>query len=316
MNLTDDSTFTMPLTQSFHQVAEQFRQQQSNPQKAKQIYLNTLAVQAVKSYLEWFGVETDLDASDSWNPVLQSLTDVADLVIPHQGRLECRPVLPGTQSCYIPPEVWNDRLGYVAVQFDSELTEATLLGVVPAVRTSEVPLNELRSLDEIFDYLAPASQSESTISTQVASSLANLSRWLEDIVDAGWQSLEDLFGAQQPAFSMRGVDVEETIAEVNRGKPLSIDSYEAGVEIVLVVGILPQVDGEKGILVRVVPAFGDEYLPADLTVLILDDAGSVVMQAQSRQTEMIQLRFTGLLGERFDVQIVLGNDCITESFVI
>ncbi|NJL51498.1 MAG: DUF1822 family protein, partial [Hydrococcus sp. SU_1_0] len=63
----------MPLTLKAHQIANQFRQQQVNTQKGKQVYLNTLAVQVVSDYLNWFAIKTDLEASDSWNPVIQSL---------------------------------------------------------------------------------------------------------------------------------------------------------------------------------------------------------------------------------------------------
>jgi len=44
MQFEEDDTFTMPLTLKAHQIANQFRQQQPNRQKAKQVYLNTLAV--------------------------------------------------------------------------------------------------------------------------------------------------------------------------------------------------------------------------------------------------------------------------------
>ncbi|MBD2158545.1 DUF1822 family protein [Leptolyngbya sp. FACHB-16] len=314
MNLTDDSIFTLPLTRGAHQVAEQFRQQQSNPQKAKQVYLNTLAVQAVNHYLEWMGVETDLAASDSWNPMLQSLADVADLTLVNQGKLECRPVLPGERTFYVPAEVWAERLGYVAVQFDTDLTEATLLGFLPSVQALSVSLEELRSLDELFDHLTPTP----AVAAPVASPIINLSRWIEAVAEEGWQTLDRVFGSQQLAFSMRGGEVQsgDAVAEINRGKPLILGSYEAGEPVVLLVGILPHQNQEWGIWVRVAPSGGEGYLPTDLQVSILDEMGVAIMQAQSRQTEMIQLRFTGQPGEQFDVQLALGADSITESFII
>lgn len=319
MTLTDDSIFTLPLTRGAHQVAQHFSQQQSNPQKAKQVYLNTLAVQAVNSYLEWMGIATNLTASDSWNPTMQSLANVADLALVEQGKLECRPVLPDEQICHVPAEVWAERLGYVAVQFDTGLTEATLLGFVPSVAALEIPLEELGSLDELFDYLSPASQPESITRVSGISPRTNLSRWIK-AVEAGWPTFDHLFGSQQPAFSMRGEETGvlpgEAIAEINRGKPLVLGSYDQGETIILLVGFLPHPDREWEIWVRVAPASDETCLPSDLRVLILDGMGSTVMQAHSRQTEMIQLRFTGQPGEQFNVQLALGSDSITESFVI
>ena len=53
---------------------------------------------------------------------MQSLTDIAGLVVKDCGKLECHPVLPNSDFCYIPAEVWSDRIGYIAVQFDQDLT--------------------------------------------------------------------------------------------------------------------------------------------------------------------------------------------------
>ena len=116
----------------YHRLAQQFCRQQSDRTKAKQIYLNTLAVSAVKFYLRCMEIETNWEASLSYSPVFQSLMDVADLEIPFKGKLECRPILPQTNLLYIPPEVRCDaeggslcdhRIGYVAVQLDSLLEE-------------------------------------------------------------------------------------------------------------------------------------------------------------------------------------------------
>jgi hypothetical protein len=51
--------FTVPLALEAHSRAEEFRRYQSNPGKAKQVYLNTLAVYAVHVYLQCRGFETD-----------------------------------------------------------------------------------------------------------------------------------------------------------------------------------------------------------------------------------------------------------------
>ena len=122
--------FTVPLALEAHSRAEQFRRYQSNPDKAKQVYLNTLAVYAVNMYLQCRGFETDLETSDSWNPAMQMLLDTADLVVKNRGRLECRPVLPNAEVVCTPAEVWSERIGYVAVRLSESLREATLLGFV------------------------------------------------------------------------------------------------------------------------------------------------------------------------------------------
>ena len=81
-------TFTMPLNSTVHQLALEFYKQHICAPKAKQVYLNTLAVYAVKTYLGYFGIETDLQGSDSQNIVLQMLSDCADLNVKGWGKLE------------------------------------------------------------------------------------------------------------------------------------------------------------------------------------------------------------------------------------
>jgi Protein of unknown function (DUF1822) len=313
----DPLHFTMPLTLKAHQTANQFRQQQSNSQKAKQVYLNTLAVQTVQTYLDWFGIPTDLTASDSWNPVMQPLMDTADLVI-EGGRLECRPVLQGESTCYVPPDVWQDRLGYVVVQLNADLTEATLLGFVASVTTTELALSELRSLEALLQFLQPSSQPESI---QPESPSQNLADWFQGLIEAGWQTLESLLGEQQPALSFRNTisssSAEITFAE--RGKQLEL-SIPNGDQIVLIVGVT-SVEGsthptEFSIGVKVCAIAPQTHLPPDLDVMVLDETDVTVMQAQSRNTEMIQLKFRGTTGERFSLKITLGELSLIERFII
>lgn len=307
----ESAVFTMPLTLKAHQIANQFRQQQPDPQKAKQVYLNTLAVQAVQVYLNWFGIETDLAASDSWNGAMQALADTADLVIRHRGKLECRPMLPGAESCYVPPEVRSDRLGYVAVQFNQELSEATLLGFVPAVTGSEIALQHLRSLDELLDDLRPVEPAESIRQP------LELRRWLQGVVEMGWQTIDQLLGEPQPAWSFRsGESLQGLDLPATRGKLLDLKRWSDDAPLALVVGLRPVDESSMDIWVRIFPTGNQTYLPPELELLVLDETGSAVMQAQSRNTEIIQLKFKGVPGEKFSIQIISGNQRITEAFVL
>src|SRR3569832_686800 len=147
------STFKVPLPQEAHSRAELFRRHQSNPQKAKQVYLNTLAVYAVNFYLQRLKFETDLSASESWNPVMQTLMDVADLSVKERGFFECRPVLSESRVCYVPPEGWSERIGYVVLHLNESFSEATLLGFGELVTKKELSLSLLRSLDDLPRYL-------------------------------------------------------------------------------------------------------------------------------------------------------------------
>ena len=261
----------MPITQRAIQTARQFAAQQANPQEAEQVYLNTLAVLAVHDYLELMEIDTDLRQSDSWHPVLRMCVDVADLDVKGLGKLECRPVklsrqgvlnggeeLGGTDNtdasasqplranidssdpsmaliCPIPPEVWDERIGYVVVGIDEETKEATLLGFTETVGTGEIRLSQLQPMDALLKHLEQLARSRVNLSqwlvnvfeapwqdvrslfateperstSHPSSSTSNLSQWFQNVFDTSWQAIADRFGSKdnplpsQAAFSFR-----------------------------------------------------------------------------------------------------------------
>lgn len=137
MNSTETPLLRVMLEPEVHEMARQLAAVQATVNKGKQVYLNTLAVYAVYTYLKWLQIETDLNSSDSWNPVKTALSNVADLVIPGIGKLECFPVLPGETTISLSSDVIENPIGYVAVQFTESLDSVQLLGFVP----SQDPLN-------------------------------------------------------------------------------------------------------------------------------------------------------------------------------
>ncbi|MGD1896906.1 MAG: DUF1822 family protein [Phormidesmis sp.] len=348
---------SIPLTLAVHQVAQQFCQQHLEPRKEKQVYLNTLAVEAVRIYLGWLGIASDRQTSDTWNPIMQTLADVADLALPGKGRLECRPVLPGESTCYIPPEANVDSLGYLPVLFDENLETATLLGFVPRtdinVETQQVLLDSLPSLDSLFDLLEskPALHAERV----------HLGQWLEGTIPDGWRTIEALFGPQ-PAFNFRNPDsspnrslersletTRSVTSSVVRGKVLELMqpvdrsnktrsnktslpderrankllpteaaalSQYAECCVVLIVDIAPGDALQSNIWVKFCPISGHACLPEDLEVRILDDQDIVVMEAQSKQTNMLQLNFRGMLNEQFAIEVALNGVSLVERFII
>ncbi len=137
------------LTPAAHYHARQFWQRQTLPRKAKQVYLNTLAICATSSYLARLGIASDREISPGWDPIQQTLADLATLTIPGWGSLECRPVLPDVETCTIPPEVWEERRAYLAVRLNRSLSEAQLLGWTATPR-AELPLDRLQPLTSLL----------------------------------------------------------------------------------------------------------------------------------------------------------------------
>jgi hypothetical protein len=154
-----ETPFIIPLQLSSeaYACAKKFAGEQATTWKAKQVYLNTLAIYAVQSYLQWMEFETDPSQGDSWNPGIRALFDVADLVLPGIGKLECRPILPGETVISLPQEVTEERIGYVAVQFEEKLDQVKLLGFYPLVDRENPPeviqLTELKSFESLIERL-------------------------------------------------------------------------------------------------------------------------------------------------------------------
>lgn len=292
---------TVPLALSAHSQADQFRRYQADPNKARQVYLNTLAVYAVDVYLQQRGFETNLNQSASWDPAMQMLMDTADLVVANCGKLECRAVLPNTTVMHVPPEAWQDRIGYVAVQLSESLREATLLGFIKQTAKSEVPLSQLRSLAELPRHLNHARP------------LVNLGQWFEGMFEASWQAVEALVRPEpELAFSFRA----PSEAEVRRYKLVELGAA-SGQSVAVMIAIAPASEPEIDISVEVRPPEGQTYLPANLQLMVLDEVDEAVLDAQAgSDNQHMQLEFTGEPGDQFSIKVALGEVSVTESFVI
>jgi hypothetical protein len=301
--MNESLTFTVPLSFEAHSLAEKFRRQQSSPQKAKQVYLNTLAVYAVDFYLRCLGIETEVERSDSRNPFCLKFMNVADLWVKSIGKLECCSVFPESTVLQIADEVRTDRIGYVAVKFERSLKQATIVGFTPTA-VAELPLSQLRTLTEFLEYLNQLQQP-----TKIR---VNLSQWLNDQFESGWQEIEALFSPNEltPVFSMRSSFVE-------RGKLICLETQITQQIIVLVVKLNPRSAKDINIIVEVHPKSGEPYLPKTLQVRVLNEQQTVVMEALAdKANQNLQFDFNAETGERFSVQIILGSASVIEDFVI
>jgi hypothetical protein len=316
----DDAGVPVLITQESHRLAQGFAKQQPTPTKADQVYLNTLAVCTVNNYLKILGIAANLSGCDSWNPLMRSVINTADLNIVGVGRLECRPLLlTGLEDpdpvCHVPSEVQEDRIGYVVVGIDDPRQEATLLGFVDQVETEELLLRRLRSLSELPTYLHSLTSRQDPLQ-----GVTRLSQWLDNLVDAGWRSLDDLLGLQPVAVQWRSAtpDAEATSdrSAIARGKLLSFSDL-SDERVALILEITPEADSSQTVTVRVCPTVNHLHLPATLRVMILDDEGSIVMQSDARaDNRLIELEFSGDVGDAFSVKVELADQIKVESFVI
>jgi hypothetical protein len=294
--------------------AEQFCRYQAQKSKAKQVYLNTLAVSVVNSYLNLIGWSTNLEASDSWNPILQTMMDVADLLIPNYGKLECRVVLDDQDTVIIPPEVWSERIGYVIVRLNKFLNQATILGFIRQVQQRELPLTQLEPLTKFPTYL---SQQKHFIPVEQPTSI---SKWFSGILDQGWQQLEELF-PPTVALNFRSSHklvkhtVEQQSSSVTQVKLVELPALSQ-TTLALILTIQSQSQEEFDISITVCNNQTHDYLPNGLELVILDEVQHPVMIAQANEVTTIEFCFSGKLGENFSVEMSLDEHIQVESFII
>ncbi|WP_373527745.1 DUF1822 family protein [Nostoc sp.] len=314
----DDFALTLPISQTARITAQQFANQQPNPEKAEQVRLNTLAVWVVNDYLEMMDIPTNLEASDSWNPIMRLCANIADLEIPSVGRLECRPVWKHHQICSIPPETWEERVGYLVVQFDESLQEARLLGFIPSVATETLPLEQLQPLETFIDHLGQLRQSPLT-------SLVNLSQWFTGIFETGWQTIESLWNVPElrPAYAFRSAKTVELNALnlpesiTKRAKLIDLGIQILNQPVMLIVEISPEKNEQTSIHLQLHATGNQIYLPSGIHLTVLDSSGAVFLNAQSRKLDnYIQLQFRGEPTEQFSVRVALNDTSITEHFRI
>ncbi|MBH8565578.1 DUF1822 family protein [Nostoc sp. CENA67] len=314
----DDSAITLPISQAARTTAQQFASQQPTAEKAQQVQMNTLAVSVVNDYLQMMEIPTDLRASDSWNSVMRLTANVADLQMPSVGRLECRPVRLHEQTCLVPPETWEERVGYVVVQIDESLQEAKLLGFIKNVTTETLPLSQLQPPEALIDRLGE-------LRTSTFDTLVNLSQWFTNQCQAGWQTVESLLNSLEarPAYAFRSaVTFEETSYNqaqtiTRRAKLIDLGIKIADQPVMLVVEISPEANQQTSIRLQLHSTGNQIYLPTGVKITVLDGTGTVFLEAQARSADnYIQLQFKGEIQEQFSVQVSLDDMSITENFII
>lgn len=292
-------TFTVPLSFEAHEIAQQCGKQ-SSPKKFKQVYLNTLAVYAVDSYLRCMGFETDWPLSDSRNPLMLKLMDVADLYVKQVGKIECCPVLPDADACQISYDAWGDRIGYIAVQLDQSLKQATLLGFTRTV-AKQVPLSALNSLEDLLVYMNRIKQLKPI----------NLMNWFDDIFDAGWEVIDELLNSQQLQLNFRS----NNAVPIKRGHKIDLGMQLAEHSVALIVTLPPEPELEVDIEIEVHPMGNQTYLPPGLKLMLINESEELLYQVESRKADnFINFEFTPDLRELFSINIVLGDANVRQSF--
>jgi hypothetical protein len=318
--------FHVPLTRLAHQYVQKVIQKETSHPKFKEIYLNGLAIYAVDYYLRCFEIETHLE--DRASTIARILSEQSYLEIKGKGKIECRPVASNEQLCYVPIQSWSDRIGYVAVRFNSELTEATLFGFLPIVNTEQIALEKFQPIDDVFNYLSePQNQ-------------VLLSQWLKDAFTTGWQSLDEILKKGERllanssgnfAYQFRSHPDREQQKTIKGAKAIALNSSDEqesklrdiGLNfmdrsVLLIIAIAPENEHQIGIQIRLYPSLEEKYLPAIIHLELLSESGESLRDIIASQYDnWIQLPLIkAALNEKFQIRVSLDDLSVVETFTV
>ena len=117
--------------------------------------------------------------------------------------------------------------------------------------------------------------------------------------------------------SLRKIDPSNPATGIRRVKLVDLGMQIAGNAVALAVALVQKVNDEVGVLVQVYPTGDEDYLPADLQLLLLSESGVILREVIARRTDVcLQLKFSGEPGEKFSIKLALEKANIIENFVI
>ena len=321
-HIIHEQGITLPLATEYRQIAQQFAQRCPFPEKALQIRQNTLAVCAVHAYLQLMDIPTCVEEGDSWNPLMQMMADVADLRVPGVGVFSCRAIAPDATTCYVPPEDWHSRAGYIAVAIDEAAHQATLLGFTPTVDdTEQVPLSNFAPLETLIDRvhtLQTSTLQTSTLQASAPTAITYLNQWVQDTVAAGWQAAAALISPPELNLAFRASERISGATDISHAKLIDLGlQLGNSLQVALVVHLAPASENRSDITIQVRPLGDSACLPEGISLLVLDENDTLFRSATSRAIDnYIQIQIMGRSGETFSIQISKGEATFTERFII
>jgi hypothetical protein len=300
---------SLPITSEQRLTAKKFARQQIAAEKSFKVEMSTIAIFAVKNYLDMMDVPTSLEDSDSWNPAIRLCADIADLEVVGIGKLECIAIAAGASTFSIPLEVWEDRIGYVVVEIDESYKQATLKGFIRKVTEEQLELNQILPIESLLDRL------------QECQNTIHLRKWLDKIFERDWQPVDRVLSPELAKSSFRlqlkGAERNNHPDYIEAGKLIDLGIQLKGFPIALLLDFKPEDETHTSIRLQVHPGGKEQFLPPNLQLMVLDDSGKVFLEAKSRKMDnYTQLVFSGEVGEHFSIQIVFGDVKIEENFVI
>ncbi|MEG4047339.1 DUF1822 family protein [Microcoleus sp. Pol17_C1] len=150
-----DNLTELPIDQQVYNLALGYASEQANLQHGLKIFYNTMTVWAVNYLLGRMNFETLIDKDDDWTVGIESALELADVMLPGIGKIQCCRIDEGETRIIVPAQ--DDRIAYIFVELPGSVEKVKLLGFLPAADihgdTVEISVTNLQSFDRLSDYL-------------------------------------------------------------------------------------------------------------------------------------------------------------------
>lgn len=139
-----------------------------------------------------------------------------------------------------------------------------------------------------------------------------LSQWLQGVFDEAWLAIDALISPE----ANLGLSTRNTEEGTTRCKLIDLGMQLGNQTVALLVAIAEEAEEKLRISIQLHPTGGNRYLPPQLKLTLLSQAGKSLQEVTSRvQDNYIQLKpFKGEPGKCFSIEVSIGNVSLREDF--
>lgn len=195
---------------------------------------------------------------------------------------------------------------------------STFPNLVVATRSHSEPQNIQQNILELIQQLS--AEHDESQRQSAAKKLGKIAIGSSDAVQALVNLLRSTSNDETlwiAVESLRKIDPENPAAGIKRVRLIDLGMEIAGKGVALAVGLLQKLEGNVSVLLQVYPLNNDDYLPADLKLILIDDSGNILREITARRADVyLQLKFSCEVGEKFSLQVALGDTNFCENFIV
>jgi hypothetical protein len=146
--------------------------------------------------------------------------------------------------------------------------------------------------------------------------VVNLAKWLQNIFDAGWETVEDVLDTSRASLVLGARSIAHS-QSVIRARQITLEMPQNRQFLNLVLDIIPETNQQIGVCLQLHPDNNQISLPEGLVFSVLDLSGEVILESQAGNIDnWIQLDIGVEFGDKFIIKITLEDTSVVQYFEI